>query len=196
MQKSDQDNREYRHITLPNRLECVLIKDDDIDISAASVVVQVGFYNDPKDYMGLAHFLEHMLFMGTKKYPEESFYQTFIKKNGGHSNAYTSTDHTNYYFTVLQIYPSITGFNQFFIQAHPVNDDIGNYPAIFIGIIYFHGDRFSENHLGSELFSTVPKIVPTFRTIDSIEPHFNRRSINQNGNGISIGNSNDLAGLG
>jgi len=49
---------------------------------------------------GLAHFLEHMLFMGTEKYPEENDYSKFLAENGGSSNAYTSSDHTNYYFDV------------------------------------------------------------------------------------------------
>jgi insulysin len=33
-----------------------------------------GFFSDPKNIPGLAHFLEHLLFMGTKKYPKENEY--------------------------------------------------------------------------------------------------------------------------
>ena len=38
---------------------------------------------------GLSHYLEHMLFMGSEKYPDENEYDSFLAKNGGSSNAYT-----------------------------------------------------------------------------------------------------------
>jgi secreted Zn-dependent insulinase-like peptidase len=42
-----------------------------------------------------------MLFMGTEKYPDESQYGTFVESvGGGYTNAFTATDHTNYYFEV------------------------------------------------------------------------------------------------
>jgi insulysin len=49
---------------------------------------------------GLAHFLEHMLFLGTEKYPKESHYHEFISTHGGQKNAATSEDYTYYYFDV------------------------------------------------------------------------------------------------
>ena len=51
---------------------------------------------------GLAHFLEHMLFMGTTKYPGEDAYSKFLADHGGSSNAYTASENTNYYFDVEQ----------------------------------------------------------------------------------------------
>lgn len=62
--------------------------------------VNVGAFSDPDDIPGLAHFLEHMLFMGTEKYPKESEYTEYLTSHGGVSNAYTAADHTNYYFNV------------------------------------------------------------------------------------------------
>jgi len=64
------------------------------------LITIVGSMNDPKDLFGIAHFCEHMLFLGTKKYPEENDYAKFLAENGGSSNAYTARDHTNYYFDV------------------------------------------------------------------------------------------------
>ena len=52
--------------------------------------------------MGLAHFIEHMFKMGTKKYPDLDEFNTYLSSNGGHYNAYTARDHTNYQF---QIFP-------------------------------------------------------------------------------------------
>lgn len=60
----------------------------------------IGSMNDPVELPGLAHFLEHMLFLGTEKYPEENDYSKYLAENGGSSNAYTARDHTNYYFDV------------------------------------------------------------------------------------------------
>ena len=52
---------------LTNDLKVLLISDPETDISAASLSVNVGSMSDPWEIQGLAHFLEHMLFMGTKK---------------------------------------------------------------------------------------------------------------------------------
>lgn len=49
-------------------------------------------------FVGLAHFLEHMLFLGTKKYPDASQFDQHLSDHAGYSNAYTSLDQTNYYF--------------------------------------------------------------------------------------------------
>lgn len=60
-----------------------------------------GFMCDPPDIPGLAHLLEHMLFLGTKKFPKENEYSKFLSEHGGVSNAFTGLDHTNYYFDVV-----------------------------------------------------------------------------------------------
>ncbi|KAF4667736.1 hypothetical protein FOL47_003405 [Perkinsus chesapeaki] len=54
---------------------------------------------DPPQYQGIAHFLEHMLFLGTTKYPEEDSYNKYLAQNGGRSNAFTSDTNTVYFFT-------------------------------------------------------------------------------------------------
>ena len=56
--------------------------------------------DDPADREGMAHFLEHMLFLGTAKYPEANAYGNFMQSNGGYNNAYTSLTDTNYHFEV------------------------------------------------------------------------------------------------
>lgn len=59
-----------------------------------------GSLSDPANISGLAHFCEHMLFLGTKKYPKENEYSQFLSEHAGSSNAFTSGEHTNYYFDV------------------------------------------------------------------------------------------------
>jgi insulysin len=96
--KSPIDKRDYKYIRLPNNLEVLLVQDLETNLSSASLTVGIGSNDEP--IPGLAHFLEHMLFMGSKKYPSENYYSKFISENGGSYNAYTSDDHTCYYFSV------------------------------------------------------------------------------------------------
>tara|TARA_R110002074_G_scaffold401092_1_gene598142 strand:+ start:6854 stop:9700 length:2847 start_codon:yes stop_codon:yes gene_type:complete len=98
--KSPNDQREYLSITLDNNLDVMLISDSTSDKASAALDVYVGSSNDPQDFLGLAHFLEHMLFLGTKKYPNPDEYQKFISDHGGSHNAYTSLNHTNYFFDI------------------------------------------------------------------------------------------------
>jgi insulysin len=111
------DESEYRRFTLENGLRVVLLSDPKLNKSSASMVVGVGSLSDPRERFGLAHFLEHMLFLGTEKYPDESEYGNYLKTNGGYSNAYTSRDHTNYHFEIRHeaFEGAIDRFAQFFI---------------------------------------------------------------------------------
>ncbi|CAJ0636661.1 14542_t:CDS:10 [Entrophospora sp. SA101] len=100
IEKPENDDRSYRLIHLNNELEALLIHDPETDKSSAALDVHVGQLSDPDNLEGLAHFCEHLLFMGTKKYPKENEYSEYLSNHGGYSNAYTSEDHTNYYFEV------------------------------------------------------------------------------------------------
>ena len=59
-----------------------------------------------------------MLFLGTEDYPDENYYSKFLQENGGNSNAFTSTENTNYYFDVLQDHLSevLKVFSAFFVN--------------------------------------------------------------------------------
>ncbi len=98
--KSLPDKRSYRAITLSNQLTVLLVSDLVTDVEAAAVHVRAGHFDDPPNRAGLAHFHEHMLFLGTEKYPKENEYEDFLGRNGGMSNAYTDMEDTNYYFNV------------------------------------------------------------------------------------------------
>ncbi|CAE8672414.1 unnamed protein product [Polarella glacialis] len=78
----------------------MVISDTKCDRAAAALSVKVGSIFDPKEIPGLAHFCEHMLFLGTEKYPNEGDYNEYLAKNGGSSNAYTAETVTNYFFGV------------------------------------------------------------------------------------------------
>lgn len=67
IEKSNNDDRAYRLIRLDNGLECLLVSDPTTDKSAAGISVRVGHLSDPENAQGMAHFCEHLLFMGTEK---------------------------------------------------------------------------------------------------------------------------------
>lgn len=92
-------NRKTAKIKLKNGLQVYLVSDPDADKSAASLAMQVGSWQDPQAYPGMAHFCEHLLFLGTKTYPKEEYFQSSVKDNGGTYNAYTAADQTVYMFT-------------------------------------------------------------------------------------------------
>ena len=92
VEKSFADKRDYTHITLRNGLKCLLISDSGSEKSSAAMDVRVGHFSDPDDLPGLAHFCEHMLFLGTEKYPNENEYSSYLNNHGGSSNAYTACE--------------------------------------------------------------------------------------------------------
>lgn len=118
LQAPPNDGRRYRYLQLANGLQAVVVHDADTETAAATLGVSVGQFSDPETRQGLAHFLEHMLFLGTEKYPEIDDYRDFVQAHGGGTNASTSQEHTNYYFTIDQEFleGGLDRFAQFFIS--------------------------------------------------------------------------------
>ncbi len=102
--KSPNDTREYKVIRLSNDLEVLLVSDPDLENSSASLSVPVGSMHNPELQLGLAHYLEHMLFLGSERYPTINEYSEFMNQHGGYTNAYTSQDSTVYGFEVNDDY--------------------------------------------------------------------------------------------
>eukprot|EP00940_MAST-03C_sp_MAST-3C-sp2_P001513 g1513.t1 len=118
-------------VTSESKSGCLMSKDDsngedtesdDEDCSSkkasAALAVGVGSFSDPQNLGGLAHFTEHMLFMGTQKYPKENEFENFLSKAGGSSNAFTDHECTVYAFDVhaTHIEGALDRFAQFFIE--------------------------------------------------------------------------------
>ena len=55
-------------------------------------------YKTYHSFTGLAHFCEHMVFMGSEKYPDENSFDDFIQRTGGSDNAHTDCETTVFYF--------------------------------------------------------------------------------------------------
>ncbi|KAJ3016137.1 UNVERIFIED_CONTAM: Insulinase (Peptidase M16) [Siphonaria sp. JEL0065] len=114
----DLDDRRYALLTLSNKLQCLVVSDPAADKAATAMDVHVGHLNDPVGTPGLAHFCEHLLFMGNEKYPSENEYSQYLSAHGGSSNAFTGADHTNYYFDIKAEFleGALDRFTQFFVS--------------------------------------------------------------------------------
>ena len=113
------DTQDYGFKILPNGLKVLIISDPKANKSSAALGINVGSLLDKKDEKGLAHFCEHLLFMGNEKYPSENDYREYLGKNGGYSNAGTQLDRTIYYFDVSNegFEGALDRFAQFFISS-------------------------------------------------------------------------------
>jgi zinc protease len=87
---------EISHFTLANGLEVVVIPDRRTPVVTHMVWYRVGAADETPGKSGLAHFLEHLMFKGTKNHPMGAFSRT-VATIGGQENAFTSSDYTGYY---------------------------------------------------------------------------------------------------
>ncbi|XP_044727404.1 nardilysin-like [Chrysoperla carnea] len=86
-------------------------------LAATSLNIGVGSFSDPKNIQGLAHFLEHMVFMGSEKFPVENDFDSFLQKRGGSDNATTDCEVTAFYFECQErdLSEALDKLSQFFI---------------------------------------------------------------------------------
>ena len=99
--KSGQSKFEPRSFSLSNGLKVVILENKRAPVVAQMIWYDFGSGVESKGKSGLAHFMEHLMFKGTKKFPE-NYYSDFLSRIGGSENAFTSYDYTAYY----QIFPS------------------------------------------------------------------------------------------
>ncbi|CRL01367.1 CLUMA_CG014853, isoform A [Clunio marinus] len=124
--KFPSDRKNYKLIKLENGLKALLIKKQgnckDIEhndtISYVALCIDVGSFEDPFEVQGLCHFLEHMVFMGSEKFPKENEFDQYIKSRNGFDNAMTECEFTIFYFKVdtEHLHGALERFANFFIS--------------------------------------------------------------------------------
>ncbi|CAE7923325.1 unnamed protein product [Symbiodinium sp. KB8] len=112
------DSRLYQFAELPNGIKVLNIQEEKATQAAIAVAVGAGSMFEPKELPGLAHFCEHMLFLGTKKYPDPTGFDKFLGESGGGSNAYTDQEATVYYanFASRVFDEAVDRFSDFFAE--------------------------------------------------------------------------------
>lgn len=89
-------NLEVKKYTLDNGLRLIVYENKKLPVVSYYTFFDVGGRYEESGTTGATHFLEHMMFKGAKKYGPREF-DTYIEKNGGSTNAYTTFDNTVYY---------------------------------------------------------------------------------------------------
>ncbi|MFA6201223.1 MAG: pitrilysin family protein [Bacteroidales bacterium] len=87
----------YNRFTLDNGLRVIVHKDDSTPLVAVNMLYCVGARDEDENKTGFAHLFEHLMFGGSKHYPE---FDEIVDENGGESNAFTNNDYTNFYLTL------------------------------------------------------------------------------------------------
>lgn len=123
IEKSPSDAREYQYLELSNKLKVVVVSDKSSEKSAATLSVLAGSYDEPVDKPGLAHFLEHMIIMGSKKHPHPGDFNTYVNDHGGGRNAMTAQDRTTFFYDIQPNFfeESLARFSDHFV--HPLFDE-------------------------------------------------------------------------
>lgn len=85
--------------TLDNGLQVVVIENHRAPVVTHMVWYKVGAADEPAGKSGIAHFLEHLMFKGTKKHGPGEF-SDIVARNGGRENAFTNQDYTGYFQTI------------------------------------------------------------------------------------------------
>jgi len=85
--------------TLNNGMQVVVVKNHRVPVVTHMVWYRVGSADEGPGESGIAHFLEHLMFKGTKKRKAGEF-SKILARNGGQENAFTSSDYTAYFQTV------------------------------------------------------------------------------------------------
>lgn len=133
-------------VLLPNGLEVLLINDPSLNKSACALDISIGSFEDPNNKQGLAHLLEHMFFMGTKKYPKKGEFHEYVSSNQGVFNASTGLEHANYRFEIdhTALDSALDRFSQFFIYPELNLDSIESEKKVI-------DTEFSRNRMDEQL---------------------------------------------
>lgn len=108
---------------LPIRFKS-LLDDEECDetcgskMAACALCLGVGSLCDPRELQGLAHYVEHMVFMGTTAHPQENGWGKWLSQHGGQDNGETNSETTTFYFDVHpnHLQPALRRFVGFFVD--------------------------------------------------------------------------------
>jgi zinc protease len=161
--------------TLKNGLQVVVIPDHRSPVVVQMVWYKVGGADEPPLKSGLAHFLEHLMFKGTKKVPGKQF-SLIVARNGGQDNAFTAPDYTAYWQKIakdrLPIVMSMEADRMENLQLNDV-EDVNHELQVVIQERRMRTDNQPQAQLDEEvqatLFTLHPYRIPTIGWLNEVE---------------------------
>ncbi|WP_017445652.1 insulinase family protein [Gayadomonas joobiniege] len=115
---SQHDAQTYSPITLENGLEALIVANGASKKFAVALTIATGHFQDPPEFPGLSHLLEHCLLQGSQDYPADTFnFTEQLEEFSGRVNATTSSEFTNFYFdcNIQYAKPVLAQFSRFFV---------------------------------------------------------------------------------
>jgi len=100
MVKPITDRRDYSSYMLDNGIQVLAISDESATTSAIALSIGAGSFMEPESIPGLAHYLEHVMFLKSKKYQKLNSLHKFVENSGGWVNAFTAPEETNYHLQI------------------------------------------------------------------------------------------------
>lgn len=141
-------NCDHKLITLCNGITALLISDTNDESTSLSVSVKSGSNNDPDDIPGLAHLVEHMVFVSNKSHPSPYHVVNNLLLAGGTINAYTTFSNTTYYLKIPVSAKLISDLNHKVKSESPIMDYLISGFSNF-----FKTPLFDQRFIKQEIFS-------------------------------------------
>uniref|UniRef100_A0ABD2WH48 Nardilysin n=1 Tax=Trichogramma kaykai TaxID=54128 RepID=A0ABD2WH48_9HYME len=182
------DRKNYRAIKLKNGLTALLVSTLDSDeddegedrhrvdapidsaTAACALCINVGNFSDPREVQGLAHFLEHVISMGSAKYPEENEWDRFIRGRCGSAHADTSRERTKFHFQIhsAHLRPALDRLANFFIEPRLTKDALMRERESVDN--EFHMDLMSDGNRLNQLVRSAASTTSADRDATTMNP--------------------------
>jgi coenzyme PQQ biosynthesis probable peptidase PqqF len=144
------DSSTHRSLTLSNGLRVSLCSAPRLKRCAAALRVAAGSHDVPEQWPGLAHFLEHLFFLGTERFPADENLMAYVQRHGGQLNASTRERTTDFFFE-LPAAVFAQGLDRLCeMLAHPrltMADQLREREVLHAEFIAWSRDAASRNHL-------------------------------------------------
>jgi len=176
----------YRECTLPNGLRIAAECAPDAASAAIGMFVQTGARDEPRELMGVSHFLEHMMFKGSATRPASAVNEAF-DRIGARNNAFTSHEMTAYHAHVLPEYfsesfslvadllrPALR-LDDFTKEKNVILEEIAMYDDNPFWVVYERALEmyFKDHPLGYQVLGTKGSV--TALTRDQMQKYFSER---------------------
>ncbi|RCK65999.1 putative protease AXL1 [Candida viswanathii] len=160
-------HKSYKLIKLSNGLRTLIISDPVATNSSCSISINSGSFNDPLDMQGLAHLCEHMVFMGSSKFPSANEFFNVLNSLGGNTNAFTMGYMTCFYFEIV-------------MNAVEIDKELGFNRILHIFSELFKTPLFNEDHLMNEINAVNDEHLLNMVNDDKVLYHGLRLLANEN----------------